>query len=143
MEHSNIYNVYFGLIELINCAEWHEFDVKICETECRSTSLSINLESKSNYLTKGICGQKTYTYIMQLYYQIATQGNNEKLKAIDTLSKLGSWMSLEEIQVGNDVYQLSGYPQNISKISKKSEPMLIRKNNNGLDVFMIEAEVIS
>lgn len=143
MEHSNIYNVYTEIIELINGATWHTFDVKICETECRSTSLSINLESKSNYQTKGICGQKTYTYVMQLYYQVATQVNSEKLNAIDLLSKLGSWLSLEEIQVGSEIYKLDGYHSYLSKIEKTSEPKLIRKNTNGLDVFMIELDVMS
>lgn len=143
MVHSNIYNVYTDLIGIINSAEWYDFDVKICETECRSTSLSINLESLSNYTVKSICNQVSYKYSMQLYYQIATQTNQEKLNAIDILSKLGSWLSLEEIEYNLIAYKLVGYPQNISKIKKNSEPKLIRKNNNGLDVFMIEMEVTS
>lgn len=143
MEHSKIYNVYTEIIELINGATWHTFDVKICETECRSTSLSINIETTSGYAQKRICGQSTYRYTMQLYYQIATQVNSEKLNAIDLLSKLGSWLSLEEIQVGSEIYKLDGYPSYLSKIEKTSEPKLIRKNINGLDVFMIELDVVS
>lgn len=143
MTHSNIYNVYSDLISLIESAEWHKFDVKLCETECRSTSLSINLESFTNYTLKTICNQVSYKYLLQLYYQIATQTTSEKLNAIDILSKLGSWIALESIVHNSVEYKLIGYPKNISKIRKMSEPRLIKKNNNGLDVFAIEMEVIS
>lgn len=142
-KHTNIYLVYSDLIKLIKNAEWHNITLKICETECRSTSFSVNIESLSEFRKKGICGGITYYYGLQLFYQIATQDNKEKMHAIDTLSKLGLWLELQPIQVNDIMYQLHEYPEHISKIEIKSSPKLIRKNNNGLDVFMIDGEIRS
>lgn len=143
MEHSNIYEVYNAIIKLIDEAEWHKFVVKICETECRSTSLSINLETNNKLINKTVCGTKTYKYKCGLYYQLACQTNIDKLRALDCLSKLGNWLCGEEIEENDVEYQLTGYPKYINKIEYISGPMLLMKNNNGLDVFSLNLEVSS
>lgn len=118
--------IYINLITAIrSCQEFPQnVTVHIGETDSRQSAMSIVVDLNLSKTKKTVCGELIKVYDFDLYYQISTQTDNQKVNTLKFLNKLSNFLCSNY------------YKFNLYNITIMSSPKIMGKNNNGLDIYL-------
>ena len=119
--------IYNKIIKLIKSYDNfpQNIQVHIGETDSRQSAMLVIISRNEVRSRRNICEEILVLYGLDLYYQVSAQTDVQKNNVFDLLNGLSNFMIDHSKEF------------KLNWIESLSSPKIICKNNNGLDIFLL------